>query len=81
MTGLQLLINELEKNNYKIGETDTSKGESNGNFIIYNPMGNITTQNYKRLSELYGTLTFYHFSPEEAISEIIKMIEISFNTK
>lgn len=81
MTGLELLIKELENKNYKIGETDTSKGENNGNFIISSPMGKITTQNYKRLSELYGTLTFYHFSPEQAISEIIQMIEISFRTE
>ncbi len=80
MTGLELFYEEVKKRDYTIGETDTSKGESNGDFIITNIAGKTSKQNYKKLAEFYGTLIFYHFGPEEAMEQLFELIDISFNT-
>lgn len=81
MTGLEILIEKLNEKGYVFGETDSSKGDSNGNFELTDPKGKTTIQNYKRISEIYGSLTFYHLSPEQAIDQIVQMIEMQINTK
>lgn len=79
MKGIEMFYMELENRGYTIGETDTSKGETNGNFKIFRKDGKEITQNFKMVSEIYGTLTFYHFTPEDAIRQIFEMIEIQMN--
>jgi hypothetical protein len=79
MTGLQLFYEEAKKREYTIGETDTSRGETNGDFIITNVIGKTSKQNFKKLAEVYGVLTFYHYEPESAIVQLFEFIEISFN--
>lgn len=76
MKGIELFYEEAKKRNFIIGDADTSSGESNGNFKIKNEEGKETTQNFKRIAEVYGTLAFYHFEPEDAISEIFNLIEM-----
>ena len=80
MTGLELFYEEAKKRDYTIGETDTSKGDSNGDFIMTNVVGKTSKQNFKKLAEIYGTLTFYHFQPEDAIVQLFDLIDVSFNT-
>lgn len=75
MKGIELFYEQAKKRNLTIGETDTSSGETNGNFKIKNEKGRETTQNFKRIAEVYGTLSFYHFNPEEAICQIFDLIE------
>ena len=75
MTGIELFHLEAKKKNFSIGQTDVSKGEANGNFTMTNSAGKTTTQNFKRISEIYGTLVFFHFSPEQAMAELFEMIE------
>lgn len=79
MTGLELFYEEVKKRNYTIGETDTSRGDSNGDFMLTNAVGKTSKQNYKKLAEVYGTLVFYHFEPEEAILQLFEFIDVSFN--
>ena len=79
MTGLELFHEEVKKRNYSVSVVDVSRGESNGDFTISSSSGKTTKQNYKSIAELYGTLTFYHFEPQEAIEQIFEMIELSIN--
>jgi len=79
MTGLFLFNEEVKKRGYSISVVDTSRGDSNGDFIISSSVGKTTKQNYKRIAEIYGTLTFYHYEPEEAIDQIFELIELSID--
>lgn len=81
MKGIELFYEEAKKRDYTIGETDVSSGETNGDFLLSNSSGFSTKQNYKKIADLYGTLTFYHFDPEEAIKEIFEVIDHSFKYK
>lgn len=79
MTGLELFYEEASKRDYIIGETDISKGESNGDFFISNRSGMSKKLNYKDLAIIYGTFAFYHCEPQEAINQIFEIIEISMH--
>ncbi len=79
MKGIELFRIEAEKRNYSIGETNVSAGEENGDFFISDHSGKSTKQNYKKIADLYGTLTFWHFEPEEAINQIFEFIDHSIN--
>lgn len=79
MTGIELFHEEAKKRNLTVGETKTGPGEENGNFKISNHQGKETTQNFKRIAEVYGSFTFFHFSPEDAMSQIFELIETQLN--
>jgi hypothetical protein len=79
MKGLDLFYETAKKRNYTLGATDTSSGDSNGNFKITNSEGKHTMQNFKRIAEVYGTFTFFHFSQEEAIEQIFELIDTQIN--
>ena len=79
MTGLELFYEAAKNRNYSIGETNVSSGDQNGDFIISDHSGKSTKQNYKKIADLYGTLTFWHFEPEEAINQIFEFIDHSIN--
>lgn len=81
MTGLELLIEKLNEKGFSFGPVNISQDDSNGNFELINSNGESTIQNYKRISEIYGSLTFFHFSPEQAIEQIIEMIDMQINIK
>ena len=78
-TGLSLFHDKLTEQGFKISEVDTSQGDSNGMVEITNPQGKTTKQNIKNLAEIYGNLTWYHFTPEQAILEIVELIIIQIN--
>lgn len=80
MTGIKLFYEEAEKRNLTIGTPNAGAGEENGNFTISNHQGRETTQNFKRVSEVYGSLTFFHFSPEDAMEQIFELIETQMKT-
>jgi hypothetical protein len=80
MTGLELFYEEAKKRNLTIGETKTGPGDDNGNFAISSHQGKQTMQNFKRISEVYGSLTFFHFSPEDAMKEVFELIEMQLNS-
>lgn len=62
-----------------MGETNAGSGEGNGDFTISNHQGKKTVQNMKGIAEIYGSLTFFHFSPEEAMAQVFELIEMQFN--
>jgi len=79
MTGIELFHNEAKKRNFSIGETNVSSGDQNGDFIISDHSGKSTKQNYKKIADLYGNLTFFHFEPQEAINQIFEFIDHCIN--
>lgn len=79
MTGIEILLDKLGEKGYTIGSANISNSDSNGDFEITNLQGRSTTQNYKRIAETFGSLSFFHFSAEEAIDQIINMIEMQID--
>lgn len=75
-SGLSLLYEKLEKQGFKISEPNTSFGENNGTIEITDSQGYTIKQNLHNLSKVYGGLTFYHMSPENAIDEIIESFKL-----
>lgn len=78
MNGIELFKQIADKKGYIIGDVDTSKGETNGDFTITNTDGVVIKQNHKKLSETYGTLIWFHFNSEEAMNQIYEFIDIQF---
>ena len=76
MTGLEIFYEEAKKRNLTIGAPNKGAGDENGDFTISNHQGRETIQNLKRISEVYGSLTFFHFSPEDAMEQIFELIEM-----
>lgn len=79
--GLSLFYDKLKEQGLEISGPDTSSGETNGTVEITNNKGKTTKQNLKKISEVYGGLTFYHMSSEEAIDEIVELIIHNLNEK
>lgn len=80
MTGLELFYEELKKRDYNMSDPDVSRGDKNGNVEIYCKGGKSTVQNLKKIAELYGTLTFYHYEPKEAMDQIFELIQLQMNS-
>ena len=73
-TGFTLFCEELEKRGFKISEKIDISKEKSGIIEITNCQGHMSKENLKKLSEIYGNLSWFHLTPEEAIKEMVDLL-------
>lgn len=72
-TGLTLFVQKGKEKGWVFSEINI---EDNTIDITFN--GIKKSQSLKKLSEIYGGLSFYHFTNEEAIDQLVSIIGLQF---
>lgn len=70
MTGTDLLFNELEKNNIQ-----KRKSDDEGEYILTFEDNTTCTISIFKMADIFGSLTFFHHTPEKAITEMVDMLK------
>lgn len=76
MIGFTLLREKCDKFGITIGEI-SMEHNTNGDVLLEKEGLKVKT-NTKKLAEIYGMLTFFHFKPEEAVEELLLLLNDNF---
>ena len=74
MKGIEILQKKCDELNIEFDYNYSPKGEINGEIKLKLNNGHNINANIKRLSEIFGNLTFFHFTPEKAIEEMLNIL-------
>jgi hypothetical protein len=74
MKGIEILQKKCKELNIEFDYDYSPKGEINGNVKFKLNNGFDVNTTIKRLSEIFGNLSFFHFTPEEAIDEMLNIL-------
>jgi hypothetical protein len=74
MKGIEILQKKCKELNIEFSDVNLEKGELNGDVILTHQDGFKIKTNIKKLSEIYGVLTFFHFEPNVAINEMLDIL-------
>lgn len=80
-TGISLLCDKLESAGFEcsVEKPVSSSSDSKHVLKITRSDGKSITQTLNQLAYMYGTLTFYHLEPEDAIDNLLSVIQANFN--